>query len=240
MRIRFTRAGYAMAAGVAVTAMLGLGMQAASASTGIVRPSGITNATNACGKACNDIFNQGLGPKHIPTTGGHYRSPVHLTLAHNFLKSQDFIATEVGTLADFCTLDGGSGLIPDNAYVCINYPSTYPVYEEQFAPGSFTSGWCAGVGVRDVRQGGEITLRDCGTSARTLWVADLKNAVKDKRSLVGFDVPLVNGADGSFSDPLVLTTDDSGKLTLQELSKNGIKGTPYDSQEWGLRLGPAY
>jgi hypothetical protein len=234
MRIRFTRAGYALAAGVAVTAMLGMSVAAASASVGNAKPA----ATNACGKKCNDIFNQGLGEKRIPTTSGHYASPVHLSTAHNYLKSQDFIATQVGTLADFCTLDGGSGLIPDNAYVCINYPKTFPVYQEQYSPGSFTSDLCAAVGKNSVVAGGLVTLRVCGTSARALWIGDTLNSVKDKRSLLGFDVPLVNGADGEYSNPLVLTTSNSGILTIQPLMMNG--GKVYDSQEWGLRLGPAF
>jgi hypothetical protein len=240
MRISFTRAGYALAAGVAVTAMLGIGMSAASASTSGNPVTGITNATNACGKTCNDIFNQGLGTKQIPTTNGRYGNRVHLTRAHNFLVTQDFIADQVGTLADFCSKFGGDNQIPATSYACINYPSGWPVYEEQFAPASFLSPWCAGVGVFSVRPNGLITLRTCGDSARTLWVADLKNAVKDKRSLLGFDVPLVNGASSSFSNPLVLTTDDSGTLTLQELMKNGLTQKVFDSQEWGLKLGPAF
>ncbi len=234
MRIRFTRAGYALAAGVAVTAMLAMSAAAAGAATDRAKPA----ATAACGKKCNDIFNQGLGEKKIPTTSGHYASPVHLATAHNYLKSQDFIATQVGTLADFCTLDGGSGLIPDNAYVCINYPSTFPVYQEEYAPGSFTSDLCVAVGRFSVVEGGLVTLRDCGDSARALWVGDTNNKVKDSRSLLGYDAPLVNGADGAVSDPLVLTTSNSGILTLQPLSMNG--GKVYDSQEWGLRLGPAF
>ena len=95
------------------------------------------------------------------------------------------------------------------------------------------------MGIHAVVAGGPITLRTCGDNARTLWVGDLLNSVKDKRSVLGFDVPLVNGASGSISEPLVLTTNDHGTLTLQELAKNGPKGTPYDSQEWGLRFGPA-
>jgi len=47
MRIRFNRAGYAVAAGVAVTAMLGMGAAAAGASVAKVHP----NATTACGAA---------------------------------------------------------------------------------------------------------------------------------------------------------------------------------------------
>jgi hypothetical protein len=240
MRISFTRAGYALAAGVAVTALLG--MSAASATAGSA-PRNLKMATSACGKLCTDIFNEGLGTKQIPTTAGRYGDPVRLTHAHNFLKSQDFIANPVGTVYYFCH----TGLIPINSYACIHYqvvpgfPLGYPVYEAQYSPGSFTSGLCAGVGIRDVREGGLITLRACGDNARTLWVADLYNYVKDARSqlklgLLRIDVPLVNAASGSISIPLVLTTNDHGTLTLQDLAQNG--GRVYDSQEWGLGKSP--
>jgi hypothetical protein len=233
MRIRFSRAGYALAAGVAVTALLG--MSAASASTsGTHRV--VSHATSACSYRCLDLFNQGLGPKHIPTTGGRYGDPVHLTLAHNFLVSQDFIVNKLpGDVKYYCT----TGIIPVNSYICTSYPFD-GVYEAQYSPASFTSGLCAGVGRDAVREGGLITLRDCGDNARTLWVADAVNRVKDKRSLGGYDYPLVNAASGSLSIPLVLTTNDHGTLTLNDLRMNGVHGTPYDSQEWGFRIGPAH
>src|ERR1700733_11897461 len=59
MRIRFNRAGYAVAAGGAVTAMLGMG--AASAAGASTRP----DATTACNAACSDAFFQVPGPTDI-------------------------------------------------------------------------------------------------------------------------------------------------------------------------------
>jgi hypothetical protein len=233
MHNRFRRACYAMAGGVAVTAALGLtAAGAANASTGGVRPA-TPDATTTCGHKCNDLFNLGLGAGFIASTNGHYASFVGLAPAHNFDPGQDFIATRVGNLGQMIA----NGLISPRSYVALKYPHFWPVFEEQFAPGSFTSGLCAAVRKNRVQQGAAITLRDCGTSARSLWVADLRNAVPDPTSVFGFDWPWVNGADAAFSLPLVLTADDFGNLTLQELAKNG--GKVGDNQEFGVNPGPA-
>ncbi len=236
MHNRFRRACYALAGGVAVTAALGLTAAGAANASPSLHPKATPDATKTCGNKCNDLFNVDFGPKFIANTNGHYGNRVDLAIGHNFTPSEDFIASEVGTLADFCTIDGGSGLIPNNAYACITYPKTFPVFEEEYAPYSVTSGYCAAVRAHDVKIGARISLRDCGFSARSLWVADLNNSVPDKHSVLGIDFPWVNGADASFSHALDLTTDDSGNLTLQELSSNG--GAVNDNQLWGIRLGP--
>ncbi len=238
MHKRFTRACYALAGGVAVTAALGLtAAGAVSASTsGIHAMSGsqaIPTATKVCGKKCNDLFNLQLGYKFIPSTDGHYGSDLDLALAHNFTPSEDFIATDVGSLDQF--VDGG--VISPTSYVALNYPDFWPVFEEQYAPYSVTSGLCAAVSRRDLRAGGEVSLRTCGSTARSLWVADVANGVKDKHSIFGNDWPWVNGGDTSFSNALSLTTDDFGHLYLWPLSKNG--GAVNDNQQWGVKLGPA-
>jgi hypothetical protein len=233
MHNRFRKACYTLAGGVAVSAALGLAVAGvASASNNGPAKNG-PNATKVCGKRCNDLFNVQLGYKFIPTAVGKYGTDLDLRLAHNFLPSQDFIATEVGDLGQLIA----GGLISPTSYVALNYPSTFPVFEEEFAPYSATTGLCMGVSRRDLRSGGGVTLRDCGDTARTLWVADLNNAIKDKHSIFGFDAPLVNAADPNFSKPLVLTTDDFGELYVSELSFNG--GAVNDNQEWGVKLGPA-
>ncbi len=232
MHNRFKRACYALAGGIAVTSALGLtAAGAANASTGAPRM--VPNATTTCGTLCNDLFNLALGDNFILNTNGHYGSHVDLALAHNYKPSEDFIATKVGDLRQFIR----NGLISRRSYVALNYPHWWPVFEEEYAPYSATSGLCAAVRNGDVRQGAPITLRDCGTSARSLWVADLKNAVPDSDSVFGFDSPWVNGADGQFSHALSLTTDDFGNLYLSELAFNG--GLVGDNQEFGVNPGPA-
>jgi hypothetical protein len=233
MHNRFRRACYTMAGGVAVAAALGITAAGVANASNNSPAAKKPQATKVCGKRCNDLFNVQLGYKFIPTAVGKYGTDLDLRLAHNFLPSQDFIASQVGTLAQFIN----GGLISPTSYVALNYPGTFPVFEEEFAPYSVTTGFCAGVSRRDLREGGGVTLRDCGDTARTLWVGDLNNAIKDKHSIFGFDLPWVNAADPNFSHPLVLTTDDFGELYLSELSFNG--GAVNDNQEWGVKLGPA-
>jgi hypothetical protein len=229
MRIRFTRACYALAAGAAVSAAIGLAVMGTANASTAAKPA----ATTVCGIRCNDLFNRALGYKFIPTTNGNYDNSISLTLAHNYLKSQDFIATEVGKLGQFIK----NGLIARTSYVALKYPKSWPVFEEQYAPYSVTSGLCAAVKFGNVVQGAPIILRSCGTNARSLWVADYHHRVKDKHSILGYDFPWVNGADGQFSNPLVLTTNDYGSLYLDYESMLG--GKVYDSQLWGVKLGPA-
>ncbi len=232
MRIRFTRACYAVATGAALSAAIGLAaMGAANAATSAHQAK--PDATTVCGARCNDLFNRQLGYKHIPTTAGHYDSSISLTLAHNYLYSQDFIAFEVGKLGQFIK----NGLISRRSYVALKYPHTWPVFEEEYSPYSNTSGLCAAVKFGDVRQYAPIVLRACGTTARSLWVADFHHRVKDKHSILGYDFPWVNGADGQFSNPLVLTTNDYGSLYLDY--EHMLGGKVYDSQMWGVKLGPA-
>jgi hypothetical protein len=233
MHNRFKRACYALAGGVAVTATLGL--TAAGAANASVHQAGnaTPDATTTCGTLCNDVFNLGLGPNYILRTGGHYNSSVYLSLAHNFDPKEDFIAKEVGTLGQFIH----NGLISRRSYVALNYPHFWPVLQEEYAPYSATSNLCAGVKLGDVRKNAPIVLRSCGTSARTLWVADVKNGVPDSNSIFHFDWPWVNAADGQYSSQLSLTTNNFGFLSLQPLSFNG--GVAGDNQEWGVNPGPA-
>lgn len=235
MHNRFRKACYTLAGGVAVSAALGLAVAGVASAGTSARHGATPQATKVCGKLCNELFNRAIGPKFIPSTAGHYGSDVDLALAHNFAASEDFIGSEVGTLGQFIT----GGLISPTSYVALNYggaASTFPVFEEEFAPYGVTTGLCVGVSKRNVRQGGEVDLRDCGDTARTLWVGDLNNAVKDKHSIIGIDLPWVNAADPNFSHALSLTTDDFGNLYLAELAKNG--GAVNDNQEWGLKIGP--
>ena len=104
MRIRFTRAGYAVAAGVAVTAMLGMG--AASAAGASTRP----DATTACNAACSDAFFQVPGPTDILAAHSGLNisnDVVRLVQGSNAAPKEDFTRIDVGTVFPlYCTATG--------------------------------------------------------------------------------------------------------------------------------------
>jgi hypothetical protein len=219
-------------AAIGSLALAGAGASASvhpAASNGPVKPL----ATTACGSGCTNIFNEQWGPAYIQAVAkGKYNSPVLMRHASNGAKSQDFIVAEVGTLGDFCAIDGGSGLFPANSYSCINYPAAWPVFQAQYAPGSFTSGLCIGVAGKATNNK-KVVLRDCGAAAHTFWVADLDNSVADSNSLFPFgDTPLVNASDSSITNPISLTFNGPNKqLTVSEQSANG--GQVSDKYQWG-------
>ena len=220
MRHYFKRAAVAV---TAASAVLAFGATAASASTPHARP----NATAPC-TDCVNVFNQGQGHHYILSTAGHYASKVTVQHASNSSVAEDFIAYSPATLGQFIR----SGIISRTSYVANKYPHTDPVFEAEYSPGGFASGLCAGL--RTAGTNGEgVTLRDCGFSARTLWVADLNNAQIDGASLLGFDVPLVNASDRQFSRPEVLTFNGVGsQVSITEQQRN--VGLVIDTQLWGL------
>jgi len=223
-----------LAAAGTLTAVAGLavaGAPAASASVAAARP----QATTACGSICNDFFNRALGDTSILTTSGKaWGSTLTLKPGSDSNLKQDFIVTEVGTLGQFVS----AKVISARSYVALNYPSSYEVVEQEFAPGSATTGQCGGLQSGHVRPGTTITLRLCGASARVLWVVDSHHAVPDSTSVVdSSDAPLVNAADKRISHPLVLTSDASGNLTVQREKMN--LGKVIDTQQFGVRPGPA-
>jgi hypothetical protein len=243
MRNRFARACTALAAGVAITSMVGLSAASmASAATTKDSP----NATPACGYNCFNLYSLQLGRSQIMNayvpgatgTGGKVGQYVNLKQATNTSPNQDWTGAQVGTLGDFCPNDGGTGLSA-TAYVCINYPSSYPVYEANWSPFGNESGLCAGA-FDPVYAGEPVSLQYCGSQASTIWVGDLKNGTVYHGHLY---VPWVNGASTTFSHPLALQVNTgthypSNRLQLQTLNKL-TGGVAPDNQEFSLFFGPA-
>ena len=239
MRNRFARACSLLAAGVAVTSVIGLsGASAASAS---VRPA----ATPACGFNCFNLFSLVLGPHTIQNayvpgdtgTGGKAGMEVNLNFASNSHPNEDFTGAQVGTLLNFCPNFGGSGLSA-TAYVCINYPSNYPVFESNWSPFGNESGLCVGSKL-PLFSGRETTLQACGVNATTIWVGDLKNSTFHHGHLY---TPWVNGASTTFSHALVLTVDPSTRNPRNQLRVQSLNqltgGVVPDTQEFSLTFGP--
>jgi hypothetical protein len=216
--------------------LLMLGSAAAQASAHHARP----DATPACGHNCFELSSLILGPDYIQNVynsgpngaGGQVGQHVLLKQASNTRPNEDFTGARVGVLGDFC-----GGLIPAGSYVCINYPSSYPVYESDWSPFGNQSGLCVGVAYANVA--GPVTMQECGVSARTLWVGDLRNATVHHGHLY---TPWVNASDPNFSHQLVLTVDPMSSRPDNELQVQRLNtltgGVAPDTQEFTLRYGP--
>jgi hypothetical protein len=240
MRNRFARACSVLAAGVAVTSVIGL--SAASVASAKVHP----NATPACGFDCFQLSSLTLGRDTIQNayipgdtgSGGKVGQKVNMNFASNSHPNEDFTGAQVGTLRDFCIRWGGNGLIPSTAYVCINYPSTYPVYESNWSPFGNQSGLCVGA-FTPVYAGENVTLQNCGASASTLWIGDLANGTFDHGH---FYTPWVNGASTAFSHPATLQVDPGTTKPINQLKLAPLNTLTHhvapDSQEFTLRFGP--
>jgi hypothetical protein len=239
MRNRFARACSLLAAGVAVTSVVGL--SAGSAASASVRPA----ATPACGFNCFNLFSLVLGPRTIQNayvpgdtgTGGKAGTEVNLNLASNTHPNEDFTGARVGTLGDFCPNLGGTGLSP-TSYACINYPASYPVFEANWSPFGNESGLCTGSKL-PLYSGRETTLQPCGVNASTIWVGDLANSVLRFGRVY---LPWVNGASTTFSHALVLTVDPSTRNPINQLRVESLNkltgGTVPDTQQFSLFIGP--
>jgi hypothetical protein len=221
----------------AAAALLTLASTAAQAAVQHNRPA----ATPACGANCFELSSLVLGPDMVQNayifgdlgTGGRVGQNVNLKPASNSHPNEDFSGATVGVLSDYC-----GGLIPSASYVCVNYPPTYPVFESNWAPFGNASGLCAGLATANVSNE-PVTLQDCGVTAKTLWVGDLKDATTHHGHLY---TPWVNASDPNFSHPLVLTVGGPTGRPANQLSVTRLNaltgGTVPDSQEFTLHLGP--
>jgi hypothetical protein len=241
MRNRIARACSVLAAGVAVTSVIGLSAASMANASTAAKPA----ATPACGFNCFNLSSLTLGRRTIQNAyvpgdtggGGKIGQKVNLNFASNSHPNEDFTGAEVGTLLNFCPNFGGTGLSA-TSYVCINYPSSYPVFESNWSPFGNESGLCAGAQL-PVASGESVTLQNCGTTASTIWVGDLANStVRGGRVYT----PWVNGASTSFSHGLTLTVDPGttkpiNQLKIQSLNKL-TGGVAPDTQEFTLTFGP--
>ena len=230
--------GAALAVGLAVASLAG-----GSAALASTHP----NATPACGFNCFELSSLALGRHTIQNAyipgdtgvGGKVGQKVNMTFASNSHPNEDFEGAQVGTLINFCnTEENPAGLIPANAYVCINYPSSYPVFESNWAAYGNQSGFCVGAAL-PVFTGENVTLQNCGASASTLWVGDLANSTTHHGHLY---TPWVNGASTAFSHPATLQVDPGTTRPINQLKLaplNTLTGNVSpDTQEFTLDFGP--
>lgn len=218
-------------------ALLTLGATAAQASV----PSSAPGATPACGANCFVLSSLELGTgviqnayvPHDRGVGGRVGQEVDLRTASNNRPNEDFTGAKVGVLGSYC-----GGLISGESYVCINYPGNFPVFESDWSPFGNETGLCAGV-ARAGLNNENVTLQTCGTSANTLWVGDLRDAISHHGHLY---TPWVSAAAPNFSHPLVLTVDAGSGRPGNQLKAARLNlltgGVVPDAQEFTLRNGP--
>jgi hypothetical protein len=191
-------------------------------------------ATPSCGSHCIDIFSQQFANSGNPTyvldtlkQGLKVGQPLILFRTANYDPAEDFTVAYEGRVSDFYTAGLVSAAV-DLHYGCsfdvatntcgdTSFPDDY-AFEGEYAPFGVDSGLCAGVAATAF-QGEGVTLQPCGTSSRTVWIADL--ALKPGQQadscpsnpLYLAEIPLINGSDGNFSQPFVLTYPANGYPT---------------------------
>jgi hypothetical protein len=244
MRIRFTRAGYALAAGVAVTAALGMSAVAANAAS--VGPAAM-NATNACSFHCTDVSFANPGSSYI--LGVHSglavrNTVVRLLQGSNGAPKEDFSRIDVGTVYPlYCTISGQAqyGSLFTNNQCHLLYVSKLllkTTFQLAFNPNNGGSEQlCLGSWDHEVSNGWKTRLEDCGVSSDTVMImtGDLPGGSTTKGSKYQW---MINGASDNYSTPLVLTSPGfaPSQPTWSTVNLNGKKAI--DTQEVRLTPGP--
>jgi hypothetical protein len=229
MRNRFTRACYALAAGVAVTTTLGLtAAGAASASTSAAKP----DATPPCGFHCINPYTAKYGPGWVLQNKNAINgvgNPLKLQYANNNAPGQDWTIYLQGSVDYFYSYGLVSGRL------ALHYGDE-PAYELQWSPYGVNTGMCQGTS-SPAANGRKVNLQVCGNNADTVWVLDFQDA-----PYVGF-VPVIAGSTTNFSQPQVLT---AGTPPTEQLFTYRIHsfadGSVANSQNWWAypgMIGPA-
>jgi hypothetical protein len=228
MRKRFTKAFYAVSAAAVVTASLGLSAGVASAATHAKKD------TVACGSNCVSLFSDQLGSSVTMNAfiagdtgvGGRFGTPVNMHLAANYRPNGDFQPSISGFVFQYCGFLANDFFSP-TSFICQHYP-LFAVIELNWAPFGNQSGFCAGVS--RATSGRQVTLQPCGSTAKTVWVADRIHSTTGSNCLIPASppvsagdpsvkfCPLINGGDTNFSQPLVLTLDTGTNRPTNQLS----------------------
>jgi hypothetical protein len=193
---RLTRACYALAAGVAVTAAFGLtAAGAASASTTRVKP----NATAPCGFHCINPYTAKFGPGWVLQNYqamNDVGNPLKLQYASNTAPGQDWTIYFQGSVNDFYR----AGLV--SRRLAFHY-GREPAYELEWSPFGVKTGLCQGTSA-PAANGRKVNLQVCGNNADTVWVLDFRDSPYH-HPLSGVFVPVIAGSTTNFSNPQVLS-----------------------------------
>ena len=226
-----------IAAGAATFAVVGGGLGMAGTLTA-------SAATPPCSGDCAQLFSQKYGPQYVTDV---YQAraaagqPVILFQASNSDPAEDFSFSFLGSVHSF---------YHDHGLVSPQFDHTYggdQTVEIQYSPYGLNSNFCLSTWPGETAQPGfKVRLEPCGQYANSLFAADIRNGVRDHRSVLGFDVPLINGATNSFSNPVVLNypagnpTDMPRPQLNVQPEKNYSGGATFDNQEWGVQGSPVH
>jgi hypothetical protein len=239
MHIRFTRAGYALAAGVAATAVLGLSAVAIASTSALA-------ATNACGNKCIDLSFKVPGRSAIFAVHSgfnNYDNTIRLLQGSNSAYKEDFSAQTLSTVAPlYCTITGqaqpgsvftsnqcalmkNAGLLLDQTYQLAYNPNNG-------GPGDL----CVGAWNNDNPINARARLVTCGLAADTVLIAANK-LPGGKIASPGY-YWLINGGSSNYSNPVVATSagDFPSDVRWQPVVFNGLKAI--DTQEVRGKNGP--
>jgi hypothetical protein len=238
-----------IAAGAATLTLVGgglgmVGTLTASAAT----PNCDTNGTGTCAQ----IFSQKYGPQYLLDVWQRKAAagtPIILFQRSNSDPAQDFVVNDLGTVHSFYHHYG---------LVSSAFAKTYSsdeAYEIQYEPYGLNSNFCLSTWPGEAPAAGYLVrLEMCGKYSNSLWAADTdantapngSSVTTDYRStgtdFTGTDhedVALLNGADDSFSNPLVMNypagnpTDMPRPELNVEPEQTYSGGQTYDNQEWG-------
>jgi hypothetical protein len=238
MRIRFTRAGYALAAGVAVTAMLG--MSAASAAS-----SPTSFATNACGNKCVDVHFLQPGKHAILGVHSGWNSNnalVRLLAGSNGASKEDFSEIHTGKVSSMYCI--GSVPFPGSVFTARQCQllklaglSNAYTFELAFNPNNggpenmCVGAWNNTSPIID----GKLRLVPCGVEADTVLIRT--QHLPTGHTTAG-SYWLINGASDNYSNPLVITSDGTYPSQPRWETVNVNGGHGIDTQEVRITPGP--
>jgi hypothetical protein len=232
-----------------------------TAGTGPTQPIfGFGGSTGTPSTGCAQIFSQKFGPSFlldVYQTSAKAGQPVILFQRSNTDQAEDFAVEDFGSV---------TGFYHQYHLVSASFAHTYGsdrAYEIQYEPYGVNSNFCVSTWPGQApKPGYKAQLEWCGQYSNSLWASDATGArgdtfdpgtpgagtATDRRSTgdafvpAGHDVALVNGADNSFSNPLVLSylagnPTDMPRVQLNvepENSSSQPGGTTVnDGQEWG-------
>jgi hypothetical protein len=192
--------------------------------------------TPACGPTCVDLYGGIPAKLGYPSflidaykQGQAAGTPIVLSAVSDIDPSEDFTISNEGLVSTFFAADLVSAAVNQH------YGSD-TAYEYEYSPYGAPTGECVGVAAT-ATAGEHVTLQPCGVSGKTIWIADTSGSITDSF------VPLINGSDTDFLDPVVLTypsdlfPTDTPRPALYVANLPGSSEPVPDSQLWSALSG---